>query len=518
MSLRRLILIGFLAIPAMSSLVAPCIAATYYVDAINGSDGNKGTSQSAPWQSIGRVNAANLSPGSSILFKGGESFSGGVVANTAGAKYTSYGSGRATICSGGETGLRCTAGGVRVSNLNFVGSGSPSNPSDGIDVGGATNNITITYVDVSEYSGGAGINVYGSHNGVTVTHVKSYNNMSYGISVYGADSTKYDNANVLIAYCETYGNCGTTSNSYDGNGITLQSVNGAVVEHCSSHDNGLNCTGCGGPCGIWTIYSNNVIIQFNESYHNRSQYDGNGTACDNDGFDLDGGTTNCILQYNYSHDNDGAGLMCWSNGAGAPTNNIIRYNISQNDGNDDNAMAARQGAGILVGGWPYAVNLQIYNNTLYDGGAGMRPVVDVEGATSSGFRNNIVMSVGGIELVGGAACAFQGNDYWSAGGALNIAGYASISAWRNATGQEMLDGQPVGYNVNPMLRDAGGGGSIDNWERLETGLSAYLLKSGSPMIGAGLNLSSFGIDPGSRDYYGDPISSVWDIGADCPSG
>ena len=55
--------------------------------------------------------------------------------------------------------------------------------------------------------------------------------------------------------------------------------------------------------GIWTYNSNDVLIQYNESYDNKAGH------IDGDGFDLDGGTTNSILQYNYSHDNDGAGIL-----------------------------------------------------------------------------------------------------------------------------------------------------------------------------------------------------------------
>ena len=55
---------------------------------------------------------------------------------------------------------------------------------------------------------------------------------------------------------------------------------------------------------------------------------------DGDGFDLDGGVTNSVIQYCYSHDNDGPGLMLYGyTDAGVATwnNNTIRYCVSQND-------------------------------------------------------------------------------------------------------------------------------------------------------------------------------------------
>ena len=43
--------------------------------------------------------------------------------------------------------------------------------------------------------------------------------------------------------------------------------------------------------------------------------------------------TNSVMQYNYSHDNDGAGYGLYQGSTSAPwSNNVVRYNISQNDG------------------------------------------------------------------------------------------------------------------------------------------------------------------------------------------
>ncbi len=51
------------------------------------------------------------------------------------------------------------------------------------------------------------------------------------------------------------------------------------------------------------------------------------------GFDFDGGCTNSTLQYNYSHDNYGAGyLLAQFDNAPLMKNITIRYNISENDG------------------------------------------------------------------------------------------------------------------------------------------------------------------------------------------
>ena len=46
-------------------------AATYYVDSASGSDSNDGSSESAAWKTIAKVNNISFSPGDKILFKRG---------------------------------------------------------------------------------------------------------------------------------------------------------------------------------------------------------------------------------------------------------------------------------------------------------------------------------------------------------------------------------------------------------------------------------------------------------------
>src|SRR5262249_26020600 len=55
---------------------------TYYVAAA-GLDTNSGCSTTTPWQTIAKVNSAAFSPGSSVLFNGGDSFSGCILLSRA---------------------------------------------------------------------------------------------------------------------------------------------------------------------------------------------------------------------------------------------------------------------------------------------------------------------------------------------------------------------------------------------------------------------------------------------------
>ncbi|MBN1675088.1 MAG: hypothetical protein JXR37_28870 [Kiritimatiellae bacterium] len=93
--------------------------------------------------------------------------------------------------------------------------------------------------------------------------------------------------------------------------------------------------------------------------------------------------------------------------------------------------------------------------------------------------------------------------------------YSTLSAWRDATGQETVGGINTALTGNPTLTDPGGGGTIGDPYQLHT-LSAYRLLAVSPLIDAGLDLfSEFGIQPGSRDFYGNslPSTGMYDAGA-----
>jgi parallel beta-helix repeat protein len=81
---------------------------TYYVDSVNGSDANNGTSVSTAWQTVAKVNATALNPGDSVLFEDGDVFSGSIVVLQSGASGTpitfgSYGSGANPIITGFNT-------------------------------------------------------------------------------------------------------------------------------------------------------------------------------------------------------------------------------------------------------------------------------------------------------------------------------------------------------------------------------------------------------------------------------
>jgi hypothetical protein len=117
-----------------------------------------------------------------------------------------------------------------------------------------------------------------------------------------------------------------------GDGIVPIGCRGALVEHnimrnCPdilSHEEAA--------AGMWPWSSDSTLIQFNEVSNHRAKWDGQG-------FDADYNCFGTIIQYNYSHHNNGGFLLVcndgfskgkhWNNGT---YNTVVRHNLSVNDG------------------------------------------------------------------------------------------------------------------------------------------------------------------------------------------
>jgi hypothetical protein len=533
-----------LALFAVLCLQLSAQAAEHYVSP-NGSDGNSGTSPSRPWKTIAKVDSWDFKPGDRILFQGGQAFVGNLLFTAADAgtstqpvTVSTYGTGRATILAGDGTGILVeSAGGFSISNLVVIGENRTTNKGNGVCVlnrlPGAVKLgfVRIDNVDSSHF-GGSGILVGGdppdsSKSGfddVRITRCKVHGNAYYGIHVTGAwnpSASGYANRRVYVGHCKAYDNPGDPAfqKNHSGNGIMIEEVDVGVIERCVAYNNGYLCNyPGGGPTGIWAHAANKVIIQYNESYNNRT-----GRSVDGGGFDFDGGVSNSLLQYNYSHGNDGAGYLLYVY-KGAPLrfrNNVIRYNISEDDGRKNTY------SGIYVGNDGSGVSeLEIFNNTIYispSTGAAKPRAVLVRGTTNVHFRNNIFVTTGGVPLLDVAekqpGLLFQGNNYWAGEKvkpAILWAGetYDSLDAWRSATRQETIGGRKTGLSMDPQFSDSGRAVTVGNPDLLST-LAAYRLKPSSSLIRAGLDLRQlFKLDPGLTDFFGSDLSRIPSIGAD----
>lgn len=100
-SCTLIVVMLFLLIP----LSAP--AATYYVNAVSGNDSNAGTSESASWKTISKLNSRSFSPGDCVLFKRGCTWREQLTIRSAGAAgrpitFGAYGAGNLPDIDGAD--------------------------------------------------------------------------------------------------------------------------------------------------------------------------------------------------------------------------------------------------------------------------------------------------------------------------------------------------------------------------------------------------------------------------------
>ena len=460
------------------------VGQVYYVNS-HGRDDNPGTSAEKAWRTIDRANRHDFKPGDRLLFAGAQTFAGNLIlgANDAGTPERpvvigSYGQGRATIKAGlGTAVLVKDAGGVEVRNIRCEGAGRTKNNGCGVAfVNTLPGNVRMKHIRIMnieahgfgrdtksplEGSGayrpptGCGVFVGGDpadksksgYEDIKIEGCDSHENEFYGALISGCwdeKATVYANHGLVIADCRFHSNTGDPDyrQKHSGSGLLVEDTDVGLVERCAAWENGALCNKApGGPCGIWTAGSRRVTVQRCESFGNRT-----GDAPDGDGFDLDGGSIECVLQYNYSHDNDGAGILVYSYpyAPWADRGNIVRYNVCEGDA----AKLGEYGA-IHVGNDGHGMSgIEIYHNTLI-AGASARTVVSLHGKdVGVAFRNNLIVAPTGCPLVtidhDSDAIIFQGNLYWSGGRAFKTAGARDMRQPRGLAKDEQRDDERKG--------------------------------------------------------------------------
>ena len=262
------------------STAAP--ATTYYVNCGVGNDANSGTSASAPWGSLDKVNSTTFQPGDSVLFARGAVCSGqlkpkGSGSSSAVITLADYGDGVLPLISAGSNQSALTLSDQsywEIKNLETTG-GDPY----GILVTGNTANAVIHHIYLSNvavhdvtgtptqkesglivfHTTGAGE----SFNDVLVDGASAYNTSQWaGIYADGATWSSpagFKGANI------TFRNC--TVHDVGGDGIVIHITTNALIEKCTAYNTGqTTVTSIGTPDAIWNWDCNTCTVQFNEAY------------------------------------------------------------------------------------------------------------------------------------------------------------------------------------------------------------------------------------------------------------
>jgi hypothetical protein len=526
--------------PPARLMVYTNTSANYFVST-NGSDTNDGKFWASAWKTIKRGVNGRV-PGDVVNLAGGQTFSETVIiTNAVGAiglpvTLTSDPMNPATIRQVGTSyGIRVyNNDNVTMQNLLVSGLGGTNIFKSGTGVGivvDGSNNLgghTLSNLTVTGFNDGIKAEAWSTNallHDVLIVNCQGNYNYDGG----GTWAPKLGGvSNVIVRDCQFNYNFGDpTYYKHTGSGFAFGFTVDGLMEHCITHDNGGWGTNVNeGPVGIWFYDSKRITIQYCESYNNKSQ------GADGDGFDIDEGNQDSIIQYCYAHDNWGAGyLLC----SGLPgwSNNIVRYCVSENDGSFDEYAGIHLWINPSTGG--ELLNGKIYNNTVYSaiGPAFSYKIGTTTSVSGMTVRNNLFITASNqphlisssYSSPAASQVLFQGNDYWSFAstnavmfrfGNNTFYYYTNLASWRAGfPGQETLNSTNVGFNVDPVLYNPGGGGTIGNTYAF-TNLTAYRLQASSPMIGTGLDLDLlFGINPGTNDFYGRAIPQTggFDLGA-----
>lgn len=527
MSRNHSIRAALVALASLGALIGatPAFAlnTTYYVDASGGADGNAGTSEAAAWKTLAKVNAMTFSQGDKILLRRGGVWveqlkpkGSGVSGNpiTIGA----YGDGPRPIVDGrnvpggGAGGAAVhlqnvsywTVTGLEVTNDDGTHNvGSPSalgKNRSGIMVynnsGTGKHGIIIrdNYVrDVNGCFDCSGANAQ-TNGGIAVV-ADTLNGLSNGAS-------SFDGVQILDNIVERVGRVGIVFNDnstgflfyfvaqnalsknvtiagnrlkdIDSDGIILNgSVNNLIERNVIDTAGLVTVQGSTQPgtVGMFISKTINSVMQFNEVSGVRFN------VVDGQAYDVDLLTSNSIVQYNYSHDNEGGAILLMG-GLFSGTNATVRYNLSVNDAFVTN--------GVFTFSSGLMYDAKIYNNTVYIKPGLASRVIDQAGWSGGNhnpwiFRNNVIVNHG------------SGDWEWPSGSGTTIS--------HNLIFGNHTAGEPAGtgkITADPQMLAP----TVDAPEGLDA-VAGYGLAPSSPAAASGVLING----NGGYDYFGNPVSS-----------
>ena len=536
--------IGQTTTQGMYDILPVTTGSTYYIDSIEGNDENQGVTPEKPWKSLDKLNQQLLQPGDTVLLKKGSVFDN--------QQLYPKGSGSEEnpilISSYGESGDKPLINangkyraGILIENMEhcIVEQLEVTNDDDFTTNNKGTNirrlgiHVTIDersetikegqkeYKDITirdcyihdvdgdenrgtnKVNGGIGVEVffhpdnqvYPRFNGVTIDSnlIKNVERTGIkGVRISGLHAPGAENdlptkpereirSSGLRKHDQGVLNFVVTNNRLEnigGDGILIDSSIDAKIERNVLYNHSM--TSKLANAGIWAWNSIGATFRYNESY--------GGPIWNQDGcsYDADFLCAGTVFEYNYSHDTPmGFMLLMGSN-----ETDVIRYNISQNDG-----MAWRDFC------WAPATTGYVYNNIFYYDGAKWNWSDRTPIQSNYEFYNNIFYNYND-----------QVSTKWQSVSGQKV-NWDVVKAGNNmvyeASGEYGDNEIPNAFHDDPQFV-LPGGGKTEDWESLES----YKLKETSPAINKGIPVTidtsrnkdmarkSYDI---TQDFFGNPL-------------
>ncbi len=490
------VIIAIVMIMSISPLsFASNVGTTYYVDSVNGDDGNSGTSADSAWKTVEKASSVEYSAGDKILFKAGDSFVGQFDAKGSGTEENpitlgAYGDveklGKPALTVNDDKAVirivdlsYWTIDGLDISAPNGMGIFVSCEKSEmrGITIENCSiHDIFQCRVESQAVFWHASIAIWtigaGHLRDVTIRNI-DIKDCGYGIYITGNSA---ENANgYFVSPEESYlknllcENLSINNVFYDG--IIISSVYNSTVRNCKIINASLYDDFATAP--IWMSHSKKVTVEHCEIAGSTNTKDGMA-------IDFDGWVTDSTVQYVYSHDNVRFMQNCVYDDETQNRNNTVRYCLSVNDNKAlNNAAQLLGGKNATVG----MTNFKFYNNTIIDGGD-----YDFSNLVDATIANNVFISskaVGKIQVTRKNSIA----------GVHKFDGVMTNNCFINYT-------IPMAAKNNTMAYAGFVGGDLYD-------INSYILSASSPLIGKGIQVEE---NMGEQDYYGNPLGNTHNIG------
>ncbi|MFF9816015.1 right-handed parallel beta-helix repeat-containing protein [Streptomyces sp. NPDC014006] len=469
-----LVVMGTAALPAVSASAA---GTTTYVDCSRTTAGDG--SQAAPFNSLAQASARTYGPGDTLALAAGTTCTGTLTPRGSGTAaapvtLTAYGSGARPVIDGAGApdavsftdqdhwiirGLKITNPAPALARRTGLRvSATDGHAHSGFDIGdlvvdrvaGQTNKNSPT---TDDYVQSAGIVTGASGTGSALNDIHVHDNTvgntgGGGVKV-RVGSMALKGTGVLIER--------NTITDVGGDGVIVSYAEAPLIQYntAAGVGNGVYPFSGGNFAGIWVLGDHNPVMQFN-AVHDITRM----SVFDSESFDCDWGNTGtCTIQYNFSRDNIGGFFLdCDGCGTSGAATQVIRYNVSENDGRIVHASGGRSA-------------LRMYNNVFYC----PDKKFDVTLPATALVENNIWVGTADSRLPTGSGISWLWNVF-----------------------QGVPRPTANGIVGDPQFTAPGTGGDT------LASAAGYRLKAGSPALGNGGVVQ----DNGGRDYWGNPVSAT----------
>ena len=472
---------------SLQAVGGPGSRQTYFIDSESGNDNNSGAAPHEAWKSLDKVNGTLFQPGDSVLFAANSVFTGRLKPNGSGTLEAPivigmYGNGnRPRIDAEGQFDAAVLLHNVeyyKVMDLEITNTGTTRRAGrKGVHL--STSNFTAhnIHLDNLYIHDVNGSNVKSAGGGYGIHWQCSGSNARFdGLLIENCHLVRTDRNGITgwSDYCYPWWHWNPSTNviirnnvleDIGGDGIVPIGTDGCLVEHNVLRGGRMRAQDYA--AGIWPWGAKNTIIQYNEVSGMKGTTDGQAFDCDYE-------CTGTIIQYNYSHDNDGGFLLVCSPGSSdlGCRDSIVRFNISQNDGSNSRIFHISGGR---------VINTKIYNNII-----------------CSNLDNQLIK----MDNWQGWAdrTYFYNNIFYVTGQARN--------SWGNATNTVFENNVFYGNHVNPP-DDKNGISDDPLFANPGTGkngfasLDGYRLLEKSPCIGAGKRIPN----NGGQDFWGNQLDN-----------